>query len=353
MWVLVGALNEQIKVIGGETAEGEEHLPSWAIVGAGGIGITFATMLCESGHNVYLVCRAWQKDALQSEGAFVTGLFGEHHSRPTIVDDVMALPSELDIYAVATKAYDTETVANSFARVIRQSAVVVSLQNGLGNVEALMRALPHCRVLGARIIFGAERIGANMAKVTVCADDVVVAPLGRSDWVEDAKLVASSCNRCGIPCRSDLDIAPWLWAKVLYNSALNPLGALLNMTYGELAEDALTHAAMNAVIEEAFSVASAVGAPLRWRNARDYMEHFYGELVPPTAAHRSSMLQDLEAGRRTEIDALNGAIVRLGKQHGIHTPVNSALTEWVKRSESGEKIDTEQVRARLKAMLNL
>lgn len=330
-----------------------EQLPSWAIVGAGGIGLTFATMLCESGHSVHLVCRPWQMDALRSEGAFVTGLFGEHHAHPITVDDVMALPSELDIYGVATKAYDTENVAASLAKVIRKSAVVVSLQNGLGNVEALMAALPHCRVLGARIIFGAERIGANRAKVTVCADDVVVAPPRKSEWVEDARLVASSCNRSGIPCRSDLDITPWLWGKVLYNAALNPLGALLGMTYGELAENEITRAAMNAAIEEAFSVAGAVGAPLQWRSAQEYIEHFYGKLVPPTAAHRSSMLQDLEAGKRTEIDALNGAIARLGEMHGIPTPINSAFVRWIKRRESGEKIGSEQLQAELKAMLNL
>ncbi|MFA4030255.1 MAG: hypothetical protein GDYSWBUE_001897 [Candidatus Fervidibacterota bacterium] len=329
------------------------QLPSWAIIGAGGIGLTFATMLRESGHIVYLVCRPWQVEALQSEGAFVVGLFGEHHSHPLVVDDVAALPSGLDVYGVATKAYDTEAVAASLAKVIHQSAIVVSLQNGLGNVEALMAALPHCRVLGARIIFGAERIGANRAKVTVCADDVVVAPLGRSEWIEDAKLVASSCSYSGIPCRSDLDVAPWLWAKVLYNAALNPLGALLNMTYGELAENEITRAAMNAVIEEAFSVASAVGAPLQWHSAKEYIEHFYGRLVPPTAAHRSSMLQDLEAGKRTEIDALNGAIVRLGEQHGIRTPINSALVKWMKRRERGEWIDAEQLQAELKSVLNL
>lgn len=334
------------------STESYGKLPSWAIVGAGGIGLTFATMLCESGHEVHIVCRPWQADAMRSEGTFVTGLFGEHHSHPTVVEDVVALPPNLEVYAVATKAYDTKTVAASLAKVIQAGAIVVSLQNGLGNVETLMSALPRCIVLGARIIFGAERISANKAKVTVCADDVVIAPLWKIEWAEHAKVVAESCARSGIPCRSDVDIAPWLWAKVLYNAALNPLGALLNMSYGELAEDELTRATMNMVIEEAFLVAKASNEPLWWGSAGEYLEHFYSELVPPTAAHRPSMLQDLEAGKRTEIDALNGAIVRLGERHGIPTPMNAALTDWVKRRERGEKVDEQHLRDQLRAILS-
>jgi len=331
--------------------EGVETLPSWAIVGAGGIGLTFATMLCESGHKVYLVCRPWQKEALENEGAFVTGLFGEHHGNPIVVDDVGELNEEVEIYAVATKAYDTANVGLALANVIRRSAIVVSLQNGLGNVETLMKLLPHCRVLGARIIFGAERLKANKAKVTVCADDVVIAPLGRREWIDDAEFVAASCVRAGIPCRSDSDIAPWLWDKVLYNAALNPLGALLNMTYGELAEDELTRSVMDVIIDEAFAVANSCGAPLRWRNADEYKKHFYEKLVLPTSAHRASMLQDLQAGKRTEVDALNGAIAELGKQHGIKTPLNDAVTSLIKRRERGEVLDAQQIRSELKSML--
>jgi len=337
--------------VGHEFDGGAERLPSWAIVGAGGIGLTFATMLCESGHKVYLVCRPWQRDALESEGAFVTGLFGEHHSNPIVVDDVGKLKEEVEIYGVATKAYDTATVGLALANVIRHSAIVVSLQNGLGNVETLMELLPHCRVLGARIIFGAERIGANRAKVTVCADDVVIAPLGKREWVDDAEFVTASCVSAGIPCRSDSDIAPWLWDKVLYNAALNPLGALLNMTYGELADDELTRSVMNAIIDEAFAVANSCGAPLRWRDADEYKRHFYEKLVPPTKAHRASMLQDLQAGKRTEIDALNGAIARLGKQCGIRTPLNDAVTSLIRRRERGEMLDAQRVRSELESIL--
>ncbi|HID08369.1 MAG TPA: ketopantoate reductase family protein [Armatimonadetes bacterium] len=324
---------------------------SWAIVGAGGIGLTFATMLAASGQPVVLVCRSWQSDALIANGSFVTGLFGEHRARPSILDDVRQLPRDVDVYAVATKAYDTETVASLLAEVAPQSAIVVSLQNGLGNVEALMRALPQCYVLGARIIFGAERIAPNGARVTVCADDVVIAPKRMPQWRECAQRLVASCRKAHIPARTESDIEPWLWAKVLYNAALNPLGALLNMTYGELANDPLTRAVMNCIINEAFAVAAAIGAPMHWESADDYREHFYTQLVPPTSAHRSSMLQDLSAGKRTEIDALNGALMRIGEEHGIATPFNAVLTAWVKRCEAGERINPTRIRRKLAKLL--
>src|SRR5262249_53879596 len=124
-------------------------------------------------------------------------------------------------------------------------------------------------------------------------------------------------------------LAALLWAKVFYNAALNPLGALLGLHYGALPESAHSRALMDGVIDEAFDVARAEGVSLPWSSAGGYRDEFYGRLVPATYDHRSSMLQDLERGRRTEIDAINGAVWRRGAEHGIKTPVNAALTQLI------------------------
>jgi ketopantoate reductase len=102
-----------------------------------------------------------------------------------------------------------------------------------------------------------------------------------------------------------------LWDKILYNAALNPLGAVLECTYGQLAENVETRQIMNAIIGEIFRVVQAHGMPLNWKSADEYRKHFYTSLVPPTSKHFSSMYHDVKVCKRLEIDALNGAVVKL------------------------------------------
>src|SRR5205085_3884179 len=114
------------------------------------------------------------------------------------------------------------------------------------------------------------------------------------------------------------------------SAALNPLGALLGVTYGALAENRDTRSIMDVVIEEAFAVARAEGVALPWADAAAYRESFYGRLVPSTAEHRSSMLQDIERGRPTEIDAINGEVARRGLRGGLPVPVNLTLARLIR-----------------------
>lgn len=132
-------------------------------------------------------------------------------------------------------------------------------------------------------------------------------------------------------------------SKIFYNGALNPLGALLGVHYGALPEHAESRALMDAVIAEAFAVARADGVTLPWADPATYLEEFYGRLVPATYHHRASMLQDLERGRRTEVDAINGEVSRRGRRYGIATPVNDALTRLVRVAESTRRFSVVEV----------
>src|SRR5262249_23951017 len=138
----------------------------------------------------------------------------------------------------------------------------------------------------------------------------------------------------GIPAAYCDDIQAALWGKVLYNAALNPLGALLGVHYGALGDDPHTRAIMDAVIDETFAVACSEGVQFPWASADTYRDLFYGRLVPSTFHHRSSMLQDRERGRATEVDAINGEVWRRGRAHGIVTPVNAVLTRLVHAREA-------------------
>jgi 2-dehydropantoate 2-reductase len=127
---------------------------------------------------------------------------------------------------------------------------------------------------------------------------------------------------------------------MLYNCALNPLGALVGRRYGELTADPRTRALLEEVVHEIFRVLAAANFELPRPDAEAYLEVFYSELIPPTAEHESSMLQDLRAGNRTEIEALCGAVERLAETHRIATPVVSALAALIRVAEArGRKRD--------------
>jgi 2-dehydropantoate 2-reductase len=302
------------------------------VAGAGALGSVFGGLLAQAGANVTLLGRAAHMEAAARDGLSIDGLFGSHHVRTlscaTAVDDLRG-PYEAILLTV--KAWDTRTMIEAVAPRLAPNGVVVCLQNGLGNLEVVSQVVGPARVLGGRVIFGAEGYAPGRVRVTVVADPVLVGVLDPHDSPADARARswADRFGAAGIPTRHTPQLLSELWAKVFYNASLNPLGALLGVAYGHLARDPHTRALMDDVIDEAFLVARACGVPLAWATPMEYRQTFYGRLVPSTADHRSSMLQDLERGRPTEIEAINGYVVRAGVAHAVATPVNATLTRLV------------------------
>jgi 2-dehydropantoate 2-reductase len=308
------------------------------VAGAGALGCVFGGFLRQAGYRVTLLGRAAQIDAIATHGLRIDGLWGEHHLKgfqlATVVEQVRA---PCDAVLITVKSYDTRAMAIAVAPLLAPRGVAISLQNGLGNVEALGDAVGAQRVLAGRVIFGAETLAPGHVRVTVYADPVLIGvwrPAGRSPLEAVARQWVERFAAAGIPSAYSDDIEAALWGKVLYNAALNPLGALLGVHYGALGDDANTRAVMDAVLEEVFAVAVAQGVALPWASAAAYREVFYGRLLPSTFDHRSSMLQDLERGRPTEVDAINGEVWKRGTAHGIVTPANELLTRLVHAREA-------------------
>lgn len=309
------------------------------VAGAGAVGSVVGGLLARAGHDVLLVGRDPHMAAIAQRGLRISGLFGEHVVRPRTATSLEGAGAtedgaSADFVLVTVKAHGTAEVARALAGWGRSSAKVVAMQNGLGNLETLAAALGEERVLGARVIFGARLPEPGHAHVTVCAQPVAVGPV-RADRVlaAAAETLASALAAAGVPCEAVETVLPLLWEKVLYNCGLNPLGALHGLSYGEVAASPELRPLLDAAIDEGFEVARRSGVALRWPDARSFREYFHRTLLPPTAAHRSSMHQDLEAGRRTEIDAIGGAIVRIGARVGWPTPVNARLVAQVHAAE--------------------
>lgn len=307
------------------------------IAGAGALGSVFGGFLRGAGLDVALLGRAAHLEAVARDGLIVDGIWGEHRFAGfELATDVTALRRPFDAVLLPVKSFDTRAVSETVAPLLAADGVILSLQNGLGNVETVEAVVGPERALGARVIFGATLTAPGRVRVTVFADPTAIGALvpgqhPRRDAA--ARRWAAAIDAAGIPAVYSEQLAAQLWAKVFYNAALNPLGALLGVHYGALPQNPHTRGVMDAVIDEAFAVARAEGVVLPWASAAAYRDEFYGRLVPSTYDHHSSMLQDLSRARRTEIDAINGAVWRRGERLGVATPVNEALTRLLRTVE--------------------
>jgi 2-dehydropantoate 2-reductase len=300
-------------------------------MGAGSIGSVVGGFLHLGGHQVCLVGKGLHAEAVAERGLDIGGIWGDRRidtiSSTTSVKAAIDDGFKPEWTLLSVKSYDTAGAMEDLKPALADQRGVISLQNGLGNVEAISEAAPGMAV-GGRVIFGATTVAPGKVDVTVCADDVLLGPApGGPRGVEE---VCEAFRESGIPCRFEERILSFIWDKVLYNVCLNALATLLKTDYGSLGEDPGTWAVMEELAREFYEVASAEGVELVSPDSAKYLDRFRGELLPPTMNHRSSMQEDIEQGRRTEIDALNGAVARLGRKHGIETPVNDTLTGMIR-----------------------
>ena len=306
------------------------------IYGGGAVGLGIASCLIRSGNRVEIVARAQTVAVLQREGLCRTGIFGRADAEAGVFGCYASLDQAAggpyDFVLICTKSFDSASAARDLAERedrIGGQARLVLFQNGWGNAEAFCAHFARHRVYNARVITGFRRQRPNEVEITVHADAIHIGSL----FSGELPVLDELCRAIrdgGIPCEKTDAIEKDLWAKMLYNCALNPLGAILGVPYGALAGQPTTKALMNRIVEEVFAVMLAAGYRTHWQKAQEFLDLFYERLVPDTAEHKSSMLQDIAAGKRTEIDALNGAVIRLADAHGLNVPYNHAVYNLIK-----------------------
>jgi 2-dehydropantoate 2-reductase len=314
--------------------------PRVLIYGGGAVGLGVASCLLKSGVDTTIVARPETATLLRSNGLVRTGIFGDFTALPGSFVPVESLDSlagrTFDGILVCTKSFDSPSAACDLAahrQLFGPQTAIVLFQNGWGNAEAFTSLFEPSRVFNARVITGFTRPRPNEVIITVHADAIHIGNLfggGAGPLAPLADAIAAG----GIPTVLTDSIEKDLWAKMLYNCALNPLGAILDVPYGKLAESPHSRAIMDAIINETFAVMDAAGYRTHRDSADGFGTIFYARLVPDTALHRSSTLQDLRAGKRTEIDALTGAVLKLAGQHGLDVPVSRALYEMIRFIEA-------------------
>lgn len=306
------------------------------IYGAGALGQAIGCMLAARGHRVDFILRERFIRGIAENGLKVTGILGDFPAPPAncaFHPTIEEASGRYDYVLLTTKAYDTETALRDLAILGDRAHRVVSMQNGCGNVELVEQAFGPERSLGARVITGFEIVGPGLIAVTVTADAIHLGASRRGAIPEAATELAALIAEAGHPAVAVEDIHQSLFAKLLYNCSLNPLGAILGVHYGALAERPETRELMNRIIDETFAVITAMGGTTPWPDADAYRQVFYDRLVPATWNHRPSMLQDLENGKRTEVDALVGYVSRQGRRLGMPTETCDALAALVRFKE--------------------
>ncbi len=295
-----------------------------AVVGAGAIGCMFGIRLHKSGQQVLLLHhRRRVVDWIRRKGVSLRETTGQVVRARVEAKSSLSRSNDVELVLVTVKAYDTERVARILRRSVKSDTVVLSLQNGLGNVETLSRHLRRVSILGGSTTEGAMSLGPGT---------VLHTGTGRT-WV--GELDGETSNRCltiknlfhkaGFETELSRNIEGVLWAKAIVNSAINPIAALTRLPNGDLRSVPRLRQIASLIVEEGIAVGRANAVLLADPDPKTLLSR----VLSSTAQNRSSMLQDIERGRPTEIRQLNNAISVVGRRHGVSTPYNNFLTTLI------------------------
>ncbi len=296
------------------------------IVGTGALATLFAARLAQAGCRVTML-GTWQAglDALGREGARLVDAHGnEHRFEVKVIRD----PGECrDVRSVLVlvKAWQTERAAEQMRGVLATDGLAVTLQNGLGNREALAERLGWQRVAPGVTTTGATLLGPGLVR----SGGEGVISIERHPALDPLE---EALKAAGFDVDIVEDAQSLIWGKLVINAAINPVTALLRIPNGELLERPAARELMTALAMETARVAAAESIPLPFPDPVAAAE----EVARRTASNRSSMLQDVLRGAQTEIDAICGAIVRAGEEHGVPAPVNWACWKLLRALQAEE-----------------
>jgi 2-dehydropantoate 2-reductase len=295
------------------------------VIGAGAMGGTYGGLLAVAGHEVQLI-DAWQAhvDAINRDGLRVDGVLGEHRVRVAASSAPIGGGAEMAI--VFVDANNTGAAAETATRVLAQGGFAITFQNGIGNVERLQAALGKERVLGGSSMCSA----ATRAAGHVCLTHLGKTSIGEIDGALRPRTQALVETLAGAGFEAELapDVMAVIWEKFVLNCCINAIAATTGLRAGEMTRLPELDAFQDRIIDEVMAVTAARGIRLPTPDLpRKIKAHSRRKF------NRPSMLQHVEAGRRTEIDALNGALLREAEALAIQTPYNAALVALLKGRE--------------------
>ena len=289
-------------------------------MGAGAVGCYFGGMLARAGHDVTLIARPQHVEAIERQGLHMQAKTFDEHVRLKASTDAGAVAGA-DFVLFCVKSTDTESAGAQIKPYLRPDALVLCLQNGVDNADRLRKVLPEHAVSAAVVYVATEMAGPGHLKHHG-RGELVIEPMARSQAVAQALVAA------GVPTDVSDNVRGALWLKLILNSAFNAVSAIAQLPYGEAVKGEGVWDAIRDVIDESIAVAKAEGVGLP-----DDVHAIAVRLIESIPAQYSSTAQDIARGKPTEIDFLNGHIVKRGEALGIPTPANRVLWAMVKLIE--------------------
>jgi len=300
-----------------------------AIVGCGAMGSLFGALLARAGHAVWMVDNHPERaQVMASQGIRVETPNGDFGVNLSATADPAVVPEPRFIF-IFVKAYDTAAAAETAAVFAAPETSLVTLQNGLGNVEALVRRFRPARIIAGTTAQGATELGPGRVRHAGFGLTVMGSATGPPN--EPVEELANTLRGAGLEVALTDDVTSAIWSKLVVNCGINAVGALTRLPNGAVVADAGAAAVLSAAVQEAAAVAAAKGIALACGAPVEHAK----QVCRATARNVNSMLQDMLRQRRTEVNAINGALARAGDEVGVATPVNDALAALVGAVERG------------------
>lgn len=298
-----------------------------AVIGAGAMGSLFGGLLTEAGVKVWLI-DIWKEhvDRLNQKGLTIEREGIERVARPRATTDPTTI-NRVDLAIIFVKSTQTAAAAKTAANLIGPDGLVVTLQNGMGNADLLAKAMQPGQVLAGTTSHGATLLGPGRIRHAGSGPTVIGPWLGGD--LAPASRVADVLSKAGIETEVTGEVQALVWNKLFINIGINAITALTGIKNGRILDLAATRDLSQKAVEEAIAVAQAKGI----RVEENVVAHVF-KVAEATATNRSSMGQDVDSHRQTEISAINGAVVREARQMGLATPVNDTLTALIQTLES-------------------
>lgn len=297
----------------------ERDLGRVAVMGAGAVGCYYGGMLARAGHDVTLIARAQHVEVVRRSGLRMeTQAFDASVPIQASTEASGARGAKLVLFCV--KSPDTEHAGAVLAPHLEPDAVVLSLQNGVDNAERLAATLGR-EVVPAVVYVAVEMAGPGHMRHHG-RGELVIGALAASSRI------AAAFGAAGVPVEVSDNVSGALWAKLIVNCAYNALSAITQLPYGRLVQGEGVPAVMRDVVDECLAVARAAGVEVPGD-----MRHAVSRIAETMPGQFSSTAQDLARGKPTEIDHLNGLVVRKGEALGVSTPANRMLVALVKLLE--------------------
>ena len=288
------------------------------VVGPGAMGCLFAARLKKAGYDVGLIDHDKERaEFINRQGIRVEGITGEYTEKVPVI--IEAPPEPPDFVLICVKSYHTREAAKGIKQWIVPETVVVTLQNGAGNIEILSELFGKENVLGGVTAEGATLLEPGRIR-HAGQGETVIGPKGAPD--NPIEKIVFALNQAGFRSRSVRTVDDLIWGKLIINVGINALTAITRLKNGRLPELDGTRRVMEQAVKEAVAVANAINIELPYLDPVGRVM----DVCRATSGNISSMLQDVLKERVTEVDFINGAIVREGNRLGIPTPVNRSLT---------------------------